>query len=103
MRTVKEGAREGEKTHEHCSNPDEAEDHRIRIYAGVYALQEMVKAGDAVGEAYKDFLKVIVDSLLQIQLYLNIEKADVDTVYGLVPDQECEIWRQVMVGGRGDK
>ena len=97
--TVKEGVREGEKTHEHCSNPDEAEDHRIRIYAGVYALQEMVKAGDAVEEAYKDFLKVIVNSLLQIQLYLNIEKADVDTVYGLVPDQECEISRQVMVGG----
>ena len=93
LRTVKEGAGEGETTHEHCSNPDEAEDHRIRIYASVYGLQEMVKSGDAVGEAYKDFLKVIVDSLL------NIEKADIDAVYGLVPDQEYEIWRQVMVGG----
>ena len=99
LRTVKEGAGEGETTHEHCSNPDEAEDHRIRIYASVYGLQEMVKSGDAVGEAYKDFLKVIVDSLLEIKLYMNIEKADVDAVYGLVPDQECEIWRQVMVGG----
>ena len=84
--------------HVHCANATAAHKYRKYLISKLRSLKRSVGKGTNVRAAYKEFMEEIIQSLKEMQIYTNIENADVEQILTNIPDNECGVWRKLIQG-----
>ena len=84
--------------HVHCANATAAYEYRKYLISKLRSLKRSVGKGTNVRSAYKEFMEEIIQSLKEMQIYTNIENADVEQILTNIPDNECGVWRKLIQG-----
>ena len=88
----------GGPEHVHCANTTSAKLYRKYLVRELRELKHSVGKGEDVLEAYENIIASLVQGLLDMKIYMKVENARIDKIYDLIPDQNCKVWKRMILG-----